>query len=164
MSESYVECMVSARPRSIILFAKYVLIGLCALTFLMGFINAWLLLVAIASGVGAYFSIQYSNIEYEYLYLDKEIVVDRIFNKARRKRVATYQVDKIEVMAPFHSYHLDDYKNRKATVKDFSRGYEDKPDTRYVFFYNGQEKIIFEPNEAFVKAVKNVSPRKTFTD
>ncbi len=123
-----------------------------------------MVIVAVAAGVGAYFVTMNSSIEYEYLYLDKEITVDKIMNKTKRKKVAVYELDKIEIMAPIKSYHLDDYKNRTAKLTDVSRGFEDKPDRRYVFFYNGTDKVIFEPNEAFVKAVKNVSPRKTFMD
>ena len=102
--------------------------------------------------------------EYEYLYLDKEITVDRVFHKSRRKRFATYEVDKIEIMAPIKSYHLDGYKNRQWKEVDLSSRVENQPDTRYVFFYDGNQKIIFEPNEALVKCVKNVAPRKVFMD
>ena len=70
----------------------------------------------------------------------------------------------MEILAPINSYHLDNYKNRQAKVIDYSSNEVKQPDTRYVFFYNGQDKIVFEPNEALVKAVKNVAPRKVFND
>lgn len=166
MSESYVECLVEKRTSSFMLFLKYLLYGLTLVTFFLGFGGGiWIfLLAAIAFGVAAYFVTMNAVIEYEYLYLDKEITVDKIMNRNKRKRVGVYEVDKIEIMAPINSYHLDGFKNRNFRVVDISRGIEDKPDRRYVFFYNGTDKIIFEPNEELVKAVKNVSPRKTFMD
>lgn len=166
MSESYVECLVEKRASGFMLFLKYLLIGLAVITFLLGFGGGiWIFLIAaVVFGVGAYFVTMNATVEYEYLYLDKEITVDKIMNKTKRKRVGVYEVGKIEIMAPIKSYHLDDYKNRTFKENDFSRGFEDKPDRRYVFFYNGTDKIIFEPNEELVKAVKNVSPRKTFLD
>lgn len=163
--ESYVECMVAQKTPGYKLFIKYLLIGLTIVAALAMFVFGTLAFIAaIILGVGAYFYSMHVDVEFEYLYIDKEIVVDRIFHKAKRKRFATYSVDKIEIMAPIKSYHLDDYKNRQVKVFDISSAEEKQPDLRYVFFYEGAQKIIFEPNEAFVKAVKNVSPRKTFLD
>ena len=165
MSESYIEYMVARKTPGIYLFLKYLLIGLTAVAvFAMFLFGIWAFLVAVALGVGAYFLSIYIDVEYEYLYLDKEITVDKVLHKQKRKRVATYSVDKIEIMAPIKSYHLDNYNHRQDKVTDLSSGIENMPDTRYVFYYDGNQKIIFEPNEAFVKIVKNVAPRKVFMD
>ena len=43
--------------------------------------------------------IQWTDIEYEYLYLDKEITIDKIMAKTRRKRVLSISVDKIEILS-----------------------------------------------------------------
>lgn len=165
MSESYVECMVARRTSGIQLFLKYLLYGITGITALLG-IGGYLifLIVAIVAGVGSYFVTLYTDIEYEYLYLDKEITIDKVLHKSKRKRVGVYALDKIEIMAPIKSYHLDGYKNRQFKELDFSCGFEDKPDKRYVFYYDGAEKIIFEPNEELVKMCKSVAPRKIFTD
>lgn len=165
MSESYVECMVARKTPSWQLFLKYLLIGLTVICALASFvIGVTAFIAAVAVGVGAYFFNIYSDVEYEYLYLDKEITVDKVLHKSKRKRVAVYELEKIEIMAPIKSYHLDNYKNRQGKVTDLSSGVENQPDTRYVFFYNGTEKIIFEPNVELVKIAKNVAPRKIFLD
>lgn len=165
MSESYVECMVAQKTSGAMVFLKYCLFVICALALLLGLGGApIMLLVAIVAGVGAYFVMQYTNIEYEYLYLDKEITIDKIMNQAKRKKVATYDIDKLEIMAPIKSYHLDGYKNRTFKEADYSSKIEQQPDRRYVLIYNGQERIILEPNEEFVKIVRSVAPRKVFVD
>ena len=41
---------------------------------------------------------------------------------------------------------------------------EKKPDKRFIFFYEGGRKIIFEPNEEMVKAMQFAAPRKVFKD
>ena len=56
----------------------------------------------------------YTDLEYEYLYLDKELSVDKIMAKSKRKRVGTYSLDRMEVFAPVYSYHLDNFKNRQV--------------------------------------------------
>ena len=144
MSESYVECMVARRTPSVQLFLKYLLYLLTGLVFFASFMfGVVAFIIAVVIGVGAYFVTIYTDVEYEYLYLDKEIVVDKVLHKQKRKRVATYEVEKLEIMAPFKSYHLDSYKNRQAKVVDISSGVENQPDTRYIFFNNGEQNVIF---------------------
>lgn len=165
MSESYLEVMVERKPSGLFLCLKYILIGLCAVTVFASFVFGTILMfLALLFGFLAYYVGGFAKVEYEYLYLDKEITIDKVLNKAKRKRVATYSVDKMEILAPINSYHLDDYKNRQAKIVDVSSGYTNQPDTRYVFFYEGSQKVIFEPTEDFVKLVKNVAPRKVFMD
>ena len=84
--------------------------------------------------------------------------------KSRRKRVGTYSVDRMEILAPVKSYHLDGFKNRNVKVKDYSIGEELQPDKRYAMFYEGGEKILLSPSEELVKAVRSVAPRKVFLD
>lgn len=165
MSETYVECLVKAKSNLALKLLKYLLIGLTAvfvLLMLLGVVVA--ILAGAATGIGAYFLNLYSDLEYEYLYLDKELVIDKVMAKSKRKRVATYQVDRMEIMAPIHSYRLDNYKNRQVKVKDYSIGEELKPDLRYAVYYEGGEKLILSPSEQMIKAIRNVAPRKVFTD
>ena len=84
--------------------------------------------------------------------------------KTRRKRVGSFSLDRIEVLAPIKSYHLDNFKNRKVKAKDYSIGEELKPDKRYVMYFEGGEKIILSPSEEMIKVMKNVAPRKIFND
>ena len=165
MSESYVEVMVQRKPSGAMLFLKYLLIGLAAVLFFASFIfSNFAIILAIACGVGAYFVGMYASIEYEYLYLDKEITIDKVMNKSKRKRVGVNQVDKMEILAPLKSYHLDSFKNRQVKELDYSSGIACQPETRYCFYYEGSQKIIFEPNDELIKLVKNVAPRKVFSD
>ena len=90
--------------------------------------------------------------------------IDKIMAQTKRKRVAVYSLDSMEIFAPIKSYHLDNYKNRQVTVKDYSIGEELKPDRRYVFYYEGGQKVILSPSEEMVKAMKMKAPRKVFND
>lgn len=165
--DTYVESLVARKQSVALNFLKYLLIMLTVAFFLVGFItNIGLigLILAVIFGILAYVVNLRNDIEYEYLYLDKEISIDRISAKSKRKRVAVYEIERMEIFAPVKSYHLDNYSNRQAKVMDFSSGIEAQPDKRYVMFYEGNQKVILEPSEAFVKAVYNVAPRKVFTD
>ena len=165
---NYVECLVASKGSPVIKLLSYLSLILAVIFFLSSILTvlgiAGLILCVIA-GVIYYFLSMNSNIEFEYQYCEREITVDKILNKSRRKNVAKYDVNKIEAMAPSRSYHLDEFKNKTLKVVDFSARQKDRqPDPTYTFIYDGKEKVIFEPNAEFVTAVKNVAPRKVFTD
>ena len=167
MSEVYVEHLVKREKASGLKFLKILLIMLTVVFGLMGLMMMFYglpLLIAVGTGVGAYFAGLYADVEFEYLYLDKEFSVDKIFGKNKRKKAETFEVERMEILAPIHSYHLDSYKNRNAKETDYSIGVEEKPDSRYVMYYEGNRRIVLSPNEEFVKAMRNASPRKVFTD
>ncbi len=166
MSESYVECLVKAKPSMGGKLLKYLLITVTVLLVLLMLLtmNVLVLLLAVVTGVGAYVVNMYADVEYEYLYLDRELTVDKVMAKTKRKRVAVYALDRVEILAPIKSYRLDNYKNRTVKEKDFSIGYEDKPDLRYAMYYEGGEKLILSPSPEMIKVMKNVAPRKVFND
>lgn len=166
MSDAYVECLVKAKPSMLGKFFKYVLIVLTVLLAFLMFLtmNVILLILAVAAGLGAYFVNLFTDLEYEYLYLDKELTIDKVMAKSKRKRVAVYQLDRVEILAPIKSYHLDNYKNRNVKEKDYSIGYEEQPDLRYAMYYEGGEKLILSPSADLIKVMRNAAPRKVFAD
>lgn len=165
MSESYVECLVKAKTSVMAKLFKVLLIAVAVICFLGVFIGIAIAFIPmVLAGVGAYFVHMRSDLEYEYLYLDRELVVDKVMAKSKRKRVATYGLDRIEILAPIKSYHLDNFKNRDVKVKDYSIGEELQPDLRYAMYYEGGEKIILSPSPELVKIMKNAAPRKIFSD
>lgn len=166
MSEAYVECLVKQKTPVWATAFKFILYALICLlgagTLLLQ--NIVLFLLAIITFVAVYFINMLTDIEYEYLYLDKELSVDKVMAKTKRKKVATYYLDRIEIIAPVKSYHLDNYKNRQVKVRDFSIGYEEQPDERYALYYEGGEKLLLSPSEELVKVLKNAAPRKVFSE
>lgn len=165
MSDAYVECLVKAKRSTLGGVLRGLLIVVAVICFLAAFIGIILAFIPmILAGVGAYFVNLYTDLEYEYLYLDKELTVDKVMAKSKRKRVATYSLDRMEIFAPIKSYRLDNYKNRDVKVKDYSIGEEQQPDLRYVMYYEGGEKIILSPSPELVKVMKNAAPRKAFSD
>lgn len=166
MNESYKELLVKKERGAkealirVVCVVPTVLLGL--LTFLTG--NIIMFIIVIALGVVDYFVFQWTDIEYEYLYLDKEISVDKIMAKTRRKRIMTITVEKIEIMAPEKSYQLDPYRNRQTKVTDLSAGH-DLPDQKlYWVYYEGNQKFLMNLTEDFAKTVKGIAPRKVFTE
>ena len=164
MSDVYVECLVPSKASGLVKVLRVVLFLLTVLFFFTMLVFPAAILLMIASGVGFYFANLNSKVEYEYLYLDRELTVDKILSQTKRKRVAVYSIDRMEIFAPINSWHLDSFKNRNVKIVDYSVGQELQPDLRYAMYYEGGVKLILSPSEAMVKAVKNVAPRKVFND
>lgn len=164
MNETYVEWLVKKKTPAYMAFLKILTIMLAVCFIVVGFLFLPALLIGIIMAVAAYFVYLNSDLEYEYLYVDKELTVDKVMAKSRRKRVATFDLDKMEIVAPVKSWHLDNYKNRSDKEVDYSSGVENQPDRRFIFFYDGQKKIIFEPNAEMIKAMQMAAPRKVFKD
>lgn len=164
MNESYVELLVK-RETPLKDKILYGFVIACAAAFAILFFltsNIIMLLGVILFGVAAYFAYMNVNLEYEYLYVDKELTVDKIMAKSKRKKVAQISMERLEVFAPLRSWHVDEYKNRLGKIADYSSGRSDA--NRYLLVYNGQSGVILEPDEAFIQAVRNIAPRKVFTD
>lgn len=167
MSDIYVECLVKAKPSVLggffrIFLTVLTVLFIAAIPFL-GIFGTISMLIGIVTGVGAYFVGVYTDLEYEYLYLDKELSVDKVMGKSKRKKAAVYSLDRMEIFAPINSYHLDNYKNRSVPIKDYSSGEASQPDRRYAMYCDGQ-KILLSPSEELIKAMKNVAPRKVFSE
>ncbi len=168
MAETYVECLVKRKDKPLAVFIRNLMIALAIasmiLTFMFGHGAVVFLLVVMASifGVGAYLMSLQLKLEYEYLYLDKELSVDRIRNQQNRKKVAEYDLNKMEILAPIHSHELDAYKKREVKTLNYSTGIGGEQDDRYVMYYDGKLRVILSPSPALIAAIKNVAPRKVF--
>lgn len=132
------------------------------LTLLTG--NMILFILTVALGILDYFVFQWTDIEYEYLYLDKEITVDKIMAKTRRKRQVAIDVNKIEIMAPVKSHQLDSYRNRNCKELDYSAGMDLPEQKVYAVYYDGNQKFLLNLTEDFAKMIKGMAPRKVFMD
>ena len=106
-------------------------------------------------------------VDYEYVYVDKEIRVAKIYQKQKRKDLAVYDLSKMEMMAPQGSHHLDAYKNRDLKVIDYSSGDDSNKSCRYELIMEGGSRLILdmvgEYGEQIVALIRNYYPRIVFT-
>jgi len=159
MAESYVECLVGTKPNVLYRTLSYLFYGLAVVamistpyTSIIGF------LAAVVLGFIGYLISFLVNVEYEYLYLDKELTIDKVMAKSKRKRVNVFALDKMEIIAPVGSHELDAYKNRQVKVLDYSSGAD--AGNQYAIYYEGSEMLLITPSEDLLKFMYNQAPRK----
>ena len=163
MNDTYVEVMVDRKTSPLLGAFRIILYALAIVCFMMAIVGSGVFFVgAIAFAVVAYFVLPNFDLEYEYLYIDKEISIDKIMAKEKRKHVQTIDLNKMEVIAPVKSHELDQYKARGLKTYDFTSGNEDARVYTVVYENGGAGTVMvnIEPNEEMLRAIKNVFPRK----
>jgi len=130
------------------------------------FTSFFMLIPAIACGIGYYFLWLESVADYEYDYVEKELRVAKIQQKQRRKELAVYDLTKMEILAPVDSYQLDSYKNKELKVTDYSSGRDEDKADRYVLILSDNTKLILDLVGDYGKELLDIlrahSPRKVF--
>ena len=150
MSDLYTEEIVKKEKTMKDTVIKVLLIAGTAVSVLSLMVLGWLsIILIIAFAVADYFVMPTLDLEYEYLYVNGEIDIDKIMSKQKRKRVFSGDVASLELLAPSQSHELDHYRTRTDIKKnDFSSGKK------------GMELVIFEPSEVMLKDMKRMAPRE----
>ena len=162
MSDLYSELLVKKEQTMKDKLVKGGLIALIVIFVIGGLlITPILLIAAIAAGVAAYFILPGTDLEFEYLYVNGELDIDKIMSKQKRKRVGSYDMKKVEIVAPKNSHELDSFRNRKdIKVHDYSSLEENaKTFGMAINGDKGMELIYFDPNEAIIKDMQRIAPR-----
>lgn len=162
--DTYVEWLIERKNGA---FDNLIRIGGYALTalFMFGgiFLNPLLFLPAVMLGVCCYFLFPMLNVEYEYLYLDRSITIDKIFSREKRKKADEFDLNKMEIYAEEGAPQLDQYKNLNARILDYSSRYPDRK--RFIMVIRDEDsvkKVILEPDEKITEAIKILYPSKVF--
>ncbi|MEE0421224.1 MAG: DUF6106 family protein [Lachnospiraceae bacterium] len=163
MSDLYTELLVPRRATAGDQVLKAVLIAVTVLSGIVGlFITPIGFLFLIGFAVLDYFKLPALNLEFEYLYVNGELDVDKIMSKQKRKRAGSYEIEKAELIALWKSHDMDYYRQgNKGKVVDYtSRTDESKV---YAMVYNGDkgmEIILLELNDVMLKDIRRIAPRK----
>lgn len=162
MNDTYVECLVPHKKSPLAGFFKVAMYTLAALMFVLGFFGyLYAFIPAIIFALLAYFITPMFDVEYEYLYIDKSISIDKVLEQKKRKHVADIDLNKMEIMAVYNSHELDSYKANNTAYKEYASGEDGaKVYVIVVSDSDGRKMIGLEPNEAMLSAIKTVFPRK----
>lgn len=158
--DAYAECLVKRKDPAYAFPAKAGITVLLVIALLTAFVSLLGLVLLAAVGVAAYFVHTGLSVEYEYLFVEGDLSIDRILAKSRRKKVLECGKDEIQIVAPSDSYMLKDYEKSGMKVKDCSSGTGAK--TYSLIYQQGADcvKVIFEPNDRILRSMRNYIPRK----
>ncbi len=161
MNESYGEYLVSKKKRPVDSALKIILTVITILFVFAGFLHILFLIGAVLAGIANYLYSRNVDLEYEYLYVDKELTIDKIMNKQARKHVKTLELSKMEVLVKEKSHEVEGYRRRIKKTYDFSSGASETE--KYVMMYNEEGdivQILLEMDEHMLNCIKAVFPRQ----
>ncbi len=161
MSDLYQEILIKKETTAGKKLLKLGIIAALVLLVLVSMLlSPFILVIAVVLGFVAWmFLIPRLDVEYEYLYVNGELDIDVIYSKQKRKKVASYDIGELEVIAPANSHALDSYKSEK--VRDFTSGKNAK--NEYIAIYNKDGKrdaIKVELNDTILNDMRRMAPRK----
>ena len=167
----FTECMVK-KKKGTIDYLKVVLCILIIITVLMAmpFVSqvkyVGIILFMVCAGVIylLYNIIISINLEYEYIFTNGAMDVDKIIAARRRKRITSLNARSIEIMASVHSNEAGAYANDKSIKRYYACTSVDDSDTYFVIYSENDKKymLIFNPNETIKEGFKRLNPQKVF--
>jgi hypothetical protein len=116
MSDTYRELLVKREPQP---SDKLLKAGLIVLTVLAAaavvLITPWAAVVLLGLCLFNYFKFPSFRLEFEYLYVNGELDVDKIMSRSTRKRAGSYDMEKMELIARWDSHGLlQEWTKRKS--------------------------------------------------
>lgn len=166
MNDSYSELLVKKEQTGKDKVIKFLLIGVIVATAVVGVIIPLVWVLTLGLGIAAYFILPNLDLEYEYVYVNGELDIDKIMAKSKRKRVQSFDLAKMEIMAPVNSHRMD-YQNHNTKLKvlDFSSG--NKEHKVYAMIIPDEKeicKVLLETDQTLLENIQKSCPRKVFMD
>ncbi len=160
MGDFYTEQLIKKKTDGKDIALKILLIVLTVISFLIAFLVPFLILVPILFIVADVFLFRRMDVEYEYIYVNGDLDIDKVMHKERRKHMLSVNVRDVEMLAPEGAFQLQSYKRGK--VYDYSSGIPSAPNRYVLVFTKSGEmsRVIFEPDSDLVEGFFLMAPRK----
>jgi hypothetical protein len=119
-------------------------------------------IVSLLIAVACFFGKKKFYVEYEYAFTNGEIDIDKIVEMKKRKRVMSFQIKEVELLAPEDSYYVKDFTNKPSDIESF---YPVTTDNKiYVAMITGGNRrtmLRFVPDDEFLNLCYKYNPRAT---
>ena len=150
MGDFYTEQLVKRQKASSTTLIKAILIILTVLSVVLIFMIPFGIIGPVIMIALDVFLFRSMDVEYEYLFVNGSLDIDKIMAKSRRKNMFSMEMPE-----------LRPYQGLKGT--DYSSGMPGADTYELIVVNNGEKKkIIFEPNKAVCEGLKMLAPRKVF--
>ncbi len=165
MNDGYEEILVKRGKKPMDALLKGMTISAIVILVALGilFVQPLFMMIGVIFGLLAYYFILPNfDVEYEYLYISGDIDIDKIMARRKRKKVASYTKDNMEIMAPTGSDHLSSYL-QNGKVKDFTSSNPDIKTWTLVYSSEKAQDIVeLELTDEIAQDMRRYAPRKVF--
>ena len=165
MDNRYVEKLVSKKTEisAIVLRISVLVIALFfsyVIASLIGFVYG--LIAIFFLGYLTWYVFFMTSVEYEFVLVNNELTMDKIYGKNKRKTQQTVDVSKCEVIAPIESTYVSGYhRNTQMKAFDYTSGENNEPVYILIVSYGASTaKIYMEFDQKMLDAMKMAAPGK----
>ncbi len=162
-SNNYCETLVrSAGDKTARLLTTVCAVAAAALILLFLLFGGLLLLLLAAASVALwYFNRRRCQVEYEYQFWGRQLDIECIYGAEKRKPLATYQMDQVEVMAREGDEALASYQGRQLPTRDLTDGGRSGAAV-YVMYVNAPDlrRIRLQPSPEMLCNMWRVAPQQ----
>lgn len=164
MENTFIECMVRRDDNTVRIIKKVgMILGALVINALaLMLITMFFSVVLVATCLVIYFFWRRIDREYEYIYTDGLIDIDVIYGRSSRKRLLSADARDFQFIVPADSQeHHNQLEAKYDKVIDAGSGrMNEKTYIGVVARDEKTVKLIFEPDERIVAALKKYAPRK----
>lgn len=159
MSDSFTEQLVKQNATaSAVLKRVAVVLGIILCVVIMIAVPIFFILPAAGIFALMYLWKRFGSVEFEYIYYNGEIDIDKIMGKEARKRVVSISAKDMTILAPTGSGELNRFMQLKTydcSSKSGARTYE-----AITKLKEQDVRVIFEPNDEILQGMRYLAPRK----
>ena len=173
MLDNMVECLVKRNITTVAIFQRAGMIFLDVLVavvlfILGGYFPSFLMLFVLLIGIMVFLTwlvFKNTDVEYEYQFFEGSLRVDKIMHRASRKKLRSFDMSKMDYMAPVGSRHHGGLASQRKMF-DFSAN--DENVISYIaVVHDGDDSAVdlkFTPDEELLTALSMAYPRKVYRD
>lgn len=173
--EELVECIVKRRLTMKAYFGRCLSVALGILMVIITYVAALkvpygipvVLLFDLAAGFIIYFVFRNTSVEFEYDYFGGELTVDKILNRAKRKRLRIFDFAKLDYIAKYGSERMTRLEEHGNSVYYNYSAHDIREDSYVAVFHNDEKATVFlefSPSEELLAVLKKYYPRKVYED
>jgi hypothetical protein len=159
MTELVIEQLVKRNENTTDKLKKTGLVLLTAFAGFASFLIKYVILLTIALIIADYIIFRRMDIEYEYVFFNGDLDIDKIMSRELRKRMFSTNMKEVEIIAPTGNQAVLCCQHIKEL--DYSVNNPEMTTYEMVTMYKGEKvRVKFNPNEKILKAMKDLAPRK----
>ena len=98
--------------------------------------------------------------DYEYIFVEDTMTIDKIINKSRRRNIFTHSLKDFEIMAYKDSEYLKEYENNVQQVIDASSSGSEDTIFGIAYFKSMRTLVYFESDDSVMEFIDKYAPYK----
>ncbi len=140
------------------LAAVAVTLALCIVSYY--FLKTYSFIIWLGVVYACYRIVASRKFDYEYIFVEDTMTIDKIINKSRRKNIFSHSLKDFEILAYKDSNHLSEYSNNVQQVIDASASNSEETVFGIAYYKSMRTLVYFEQDDRVMEFIKKYAQYK----